>query len=347
MEAGEYRETAQLPLISVIVPVYNIMDCLPRCVQSLRQQSYQNLEILLVDDGSTDGTGQLCDRLAAEDERICVLHKANGGTSSARNMGIESAQGAFLGFVDSDDYVEPDMYMQLYQAARGREGWLIQAGRDEVDEQGRQLPSICELPAREEIFSSEEFLRELLMHQGDCSFCTKLVPRRLLGADRFPEKQLNEDFHLMIRLLQRTEGVVSLPVCGYHVFYRLGSNTRKKQENDFSRVFSDNVDNADQVLLLVEEKYPRLRPVAIRFGLYQRLDYLLHIPVGLMQGSNEQYRAIVRFLRGHVGDTVRSPYLTGKNKLYLLVLTAAPKTVRRLHRMSMKLRKRIPRSQTP
>ncbi len=340
MKAGKYRETAEMPLISVIVPVYNIMDYLPRCVQSLRQQTYHNLEILLVDDGSTDGTGQLCDRLAEEDNRICVLHKQNGGTSSARNMGIEKAQGEFLGFVDSDDYVEPDMYMQLYRAARGREGWLVQVGRDEVDEQGGQLPSICRIPEREEQFCQEKFLEELLMHRGDCSFCTKLVPRRLLGEDRFPEKQLNEDFHLMIRLLQRAEGVVSLPVCGYHVFYRLGSNTRKKQKNDFSRVFSDNVNNADLVLLMVEEKYPRLRPVAIRFGLYQRLDYLLHIPIGQMRRDNTQYRTIVRFLRSHVGDTIGSPYLTRKNKLYLLVLALAPKTVRRLHRLEMRFRRR-------
>lgn len=347
METGEYKETAQLPLISVIVPVYNIMDWLPRCVQSLRRQTYQRLEILLVDDGSTDGTGQLCDTLAAEDERIRVLHKENGGSSSARNMGIEQARGEYLGFVDSDDYIEPDMYMQLYRAAARNDGWLVQLGRDEVDEQGGPLPCICELPQKEEQIDSEEFLKEMLMHRGDCSLCTKLVSRELLGEERFPEKQLNEDFHLMIRLLQHAEGVVSLPVCGYHVFYRLGSNTRKKKENDFSRVYGDCVNNADLVSALVEEKYPRLRLVATRFGLFQRLEYLLHIPIGLMRGSNEQYRAIVRFLRRHVGDTLRSPYLTGKNKLYLLVLTAAPKTVRRLHRMSMKLRKRISRSQTP
>ena len=272
MEAGENREEARTPLISVIVPVYNIMEYLPRCVASLCRQTYRNLELLLVDDGSTDGTGQLCDWLAAADNRIRVLHKDNGGTSSARNMGIEKARGEFLGFVDSDDYVEPDMYMRLYRAAQGREDWLVQAGRDEVDEQGGQLPSICEIPERELRFSAEEFLRELLMHRGDCSFCTKLVPRRLLGEDRFPEKQLNEDFHLMIRLLQRAEGVVSLPVCGYHVFYRLGSNTRRKKENEFSRVFSDNVNNAELVLSLVEEKYPPLQPVAVRFGLFQRLD---------------------------------------------------------------------------
>lgn len=340
MENREYRRTTELPLISVIVPVYNIMDCLPRCVQSLRRQTYRRLEILLVDDGSTDGTGQLCDRLAREDERIRVIHKANGGTSTARNLGIEQAGGEYLGFVDSDDYVEPDMYMQLYRAADRNAGWLIQLGRDEVDEQGKQLPGVCELPQEEKRIDSEDFLRELLMHRGDCSLCTKLVPRNLLGEERFPERQLNEDFHLMIRLLQHAEGVVSLPVCGYHVFYRLGSNTRKRKENDFSRVFADCVSNADMVLGLVEEKYPRLLPVAVRFGLYQRLDYLLHIPIGQMRGDNEQYRAIVRFLRRHVGDTISSPYLTPKNKLYLLALTVAPGTVRKLHRLWMRLRKK-------
>ncbi len=339
MEAEENREGIKMPTISVIVPVYNIMELLPRCVASLRRQTYADLEILLVDDGSTDGTGELCDRLAAEDSRIRVLHKENGGTSSARNLGIENARGEFLGFVDSDDYVEPDMYMRLRQAVSGRENWLVQVGRDEVDEQGGQLPGICEIPERERTFSADEFLRELLMHRGDCSFCTKLVPRRLLGADRFPEKQLNEDFHLMIRLLQRAEGVVSLPVCGYHVFYRLGSNTRKVRENDISRVFSDNVSNADLVLALVEEKYPAMRPVAVRFGLFQRLDYLLHIPIPQMRRDNRQYREIVRFLRGHLWDTVCSPYLTAKNKIYLLALTAAPGTARRLHRLGMKLKK--------
>lgn len=338
MGNGEFQEATEMPLISVIVPVYNVMDCLERCVESLCQQTYPRVEILLVDDGSMDGTDKLCDSLAERDERIRVLHKANGGTSTARNMGIEEARGEYLGFVDSDDTVEPDMYMQLYLAASGNAGWLAQLGRDEVDAQGRRLPDICELPQSEVRIGSEDFMRELLMHRGDCSLCTKLVSRELLGAERFPEKKLNEDFHLMIRLLQRAEGVVSLPVYGYHVFYRLGSNTRKKERNHFSRVYADCVDNADLVLELVEDKYPKLRPVAVRFGLYQRLEYLLHIPIEQMRGDNELYRAIVRFLRGHVRDMVSSPYLTRKNKLYLIVLTIAPKTVRRLHRLWMAFR---------
>ena len=99
-----------LPLISVIIPVYNIMEYLPRCVHSVTAQTYQNLEILLVDDGSTDGSGELCDRLAKEDPRIKVFHKENGGSSSARNLGLRNARGECVGFVDSDDYVEPDTY---------------------------------------------------------------------------------------------------------------------------------------------------------------------------------------------------------------------------------------------
>ena len=94
--------------ISIIVPVYNIIEYLPRCVESLRKQTYDKIEILLVDDGSTDGTSALCDALAAEDVRIRVFHKQNGGSSSARNLGIQEATGEYLGFVDSDDYVTND-----------------------------------------------------------------------------------------------------------------------------------------------------------------------------------------------------------------------------------------------
>ena len=104
------------PLITVIIPVYNIMEYLPRCVHSVTAQTYKNLQIILVDDGSTDGTAQLCDELAAEDPRISVYHKENGGSSSARNLGLGKAQGEYIGFVDSDDRCEPEMYEKLLQS---------------------------------------------------------------------------------------------------------------------------------------------------------------------------------------------------------------------------------------
>ena len=319
-------------LISVIIPIYNIMDCLPKCVDSVCRQTYSAMGILLVDDGSTDGTGALCDELAKKDARIRVFHKENGGSSSARNLGIREARGEYLGFVDSDDFIEPDMYERLLSAIQKSGCGIAQIGRDEVDAEGSRLPDICVPPKEEEFIKSEDFLRELLLHKGDCSFCTKLLKRELFTQEGFPEGMLNEDFYLLTRMLTRTEGIYSLPGYGYHVYYRIGSNTRKKDPDVFPRVYGDCVDNADRVTALVEEYYPALQKVAVRFGLFQRLEYLLHIPVGQMTKDNLPYRKCVSFIRHHMGDVISSPYLTGKNKLYLLLLGTCPRGVRRLHR---------------
>ena len=103
-------EMEKQPLISVIVPVYNVENYLPRCLDSIINQTYTNLEILLVDDGATDNSGKLCDEYAQKDNRIRVFHKENGGVSSARNMGLDNATGEYIAFVDSDDYIDKCMY---------------------------------------------------------------------------------------------------------------------------------------------------------------------------------------------------------------------------------------------
>lgn len=329
------RETER-DKISVIVPVYNIMDWLPRCVESICGQTYSDLEIILVDDGSNDGTEKLVDELAEKDGRIRVFHKENGGSSSARNLGISKAGGRWIGFVDSDDYIDSRMYERLMKCIEEHGVSIAQVSRDEIDENGRRLPDVCEPPKEAYVCKSEMFMRELLMHRGDCSFCTKLTDRRLFEKNRFPEGVLNEDFHLFVRMLQEVEGVAVVPEQYYHVFYRSGSNTRKKTKDEFSRVFIDIVNNADMAEQLAEEKYPALKKEAVRFGLFQRLDYMLHIPVSKMINEDEFYRAVKKYLRMHAADTVCNPYLTVKNKIYLLLLTAAPRFVRRVHGLKLK-----------
>lgn len=329
------EKAMEKPLISVIVPVYNVKEYLPRCVASLQAQTYPNLEILLVDDGSNDGTGQLCDSLGAEDERIRVFHKENGGSSSARNLGIEQARGEYLGFVDSDDYVEYNMYA-LLQEAIGKYGVkAAQIGRDEISQEGERLPDICVPPSSPECIEPKDFLRELLLHRGDCSFCTKLLKKEVFQGRRFPEGVLNEDFHLLVEMLPDIGSIVSLPERGYHVFCRMGSNTRRN--TGFSRVFSDNVDNADMVMELVKKHYPALYKQARRFGLYQRLDYMLHIPISEMKGENQEYGRIKGYLRRYWAEGMANPFLTPQNKAYLTLLAAAPKTVRRIHKKVKRL----------
>jgi len=319
-------------LISVIIPVFNIKEYLPRCVMSVCNQTYKNLEIVLVDDGSTDGTGALCDELAIKDERIRVYHKENGGSSSARNLGIEKARGEYLGFVDSDDYISEDMYERLYRAIQAHNVPIAQIGRDEIDAEGNMLENVCEPPGEEICIKSEDFMRELLMHRGDCSFCTKLVKKELFAQNKFPIGVLNEDFHLLVQMLPGITGIVSLPGQAYHVFYRIGSNTRKENRNDFSRVYGDCVDNADMASALVETYYPTLKDVAVRFGAFQRLEYLLHIPIGQMQKGNNQYVQIVKYIRKNMFRYLGNRYLTGKNKLYLLLFGIAPKGLRKFHK---------------
>jgi glycosyltransferase involved in cell wall biosynthesis len=322
----------QEPLISIIVPVYQVKEYLEKCVRSLRNQTYKNLEILLIDDGSNDGSQDLCDSLAASDNRIVVCHQENAGPSAARNRGLTMATGAYIGFVDSDDFVDPTMYEQLYQGIGLYQGAAAQVGRQELSASGAVLPNICEPPLALTFLYAEDYLRELLMHRGDSSFCTKLFDREILRDKRFPEGTLNEDFRLLVELLDELPGIVSLPQQAYHVLYRSDSNTRKKDSQTFSRVYADGVENADWVTGLVSEKYPALVKVALRFGVFQRLEYLLHIPISQMTADNLIYRDIVSWLRQHYLSALGNPWLTHKNKMYLSLFVLAPKQIRLLHR---------------
>jgi glycosyltransferase involved in cell wall biosynthesis len=322
--------------ISVVIPAYNIEDLLEKCVDSVAAQDYpvELLEIIVVDDGSTDGTGKKADLLAEKYTNVSVIHKMNGGSSSARNVGIEAATGDYLGFVDSDDFISPEMYSLLMDAALRNDADMVQISRDEIAENGERLPDVVTPPEGEVVISTEEHLRTLLMHTGDASFCTKLTKKALFTEDmRFPEGELNEDFYLMIHMLEKANRLVILPNQCYHVFYRTGSNSRKKEEDRdyFPPVFTDIVRNADVALELVKKSHPQLLEVAERFGFVQRLDYLLHIPISKMSKDNSFYMAVVDNIRKNRSKIRGNRYLTSKQKLYLWLLSIAPRFLRTTH----------------
>ena len=327
--------------ISVIVPVYNTLDCMKRCVDSILNQTYQNLEVLLVDDGSTDGSGQLCDAYAKQDNRVRVYHKENGGASSARNLGMQNAIGDYISFIDSDDYIDLDVYQMMIELIQEKNLPIVQISRDERDEADNRLEDVCIPPKEVRLCDTETFIKELLLHQADCSFCTKLVKREPLLKHRFPEGELNEDFKLLVELFVQEKEIKEvgiLPKQGYHVICRSDSTTRKRSEDSFSRVFMDIVNNADHMQQVVDQNYSSLHAYAIRFNLYQRLDYMLHVPISQMNRQNAFYQEVKKYLRRHVLHTIFNPYLTIKNKEYLLLLTVAPKTVRKVHKRKMERR---------
>lgn len=202
-------------LITVIVPVYNTEKYLNRCVRSICAQTYSNIEIILVDDGSPDGAGSLCDRLSLEDRRIRVIHKANGGLSSARNAGLDHAYGNFVCFVDSDDYVEKDYVQTLYECMQKYQSDLAKIDYAEVyvDDYSASSASVPE-----RFFCGKDVEKAFLQLKVD-SACVFLYKKELIGETRFPLGKTSEDIFFNFEIFQKAQTFVYAPIKKYYYYY--------------------------------------------------------------------------------------------------------------------------------
>lgn len=207
-------------MISVIIPVYKVEPYLHRCLNSVVNQSYRNLEIVLVDDGSPDNCGTICDEYATYDPRIQVIHKENGGVSSARNAGLSVARGEWIGWIDSDDWIEPDMYEYLLRYAQSSGADIAVCGRYEC----YQNHSVFRGWEKEKLLNTEESLELLLKNDIMQNFLwDKLWRKELFGGITFPEGKTFEDIAVMHQLFERAKSTICLPEGKYHYFQRKGS----------------------------------------------------------------------------------------------------------------------------
>ncbi len=199
-------------LISIIIPVYNTKKYLERCIESVRNQTYKNLEIILVDDGSTDGTGDLCDEYKKLDSRIVVLHKENGGQGTARNLGINVANGEYIAFVDSDDWIEADMYEELHNNLKKYDA-DISCCNNGLEKTGDTGVIKC--------FNQEEIMREHLNNNKGTghSPCDKLYKSSVFDGVRFLETRAYEDCGTIFKLLFNAKKVVYEDTTLYHYEY--------------------------------------------------------------------------------------------------------------------------------
>ncbi len=214
--------------ISIIIPVYNVKNYLDRCVESVLRQSYAELEVILVDDGSTDGSSQLCDRWAEKDSRIRVIHKENGGVSDARNAGLDAATGEYLGFVDSDDYLAPDMYQKLYRTLKENDAEVSICNFLFVDDKGVPLAEERNLgfPIHDEVISGIDVLQKMHTMKRGIFYVfswNKLYRKHLFSDVRFPKGKLSEDSFIVHRILEKCERVACITEIGYYYVQRTGS----------------------------------------------------------------------------------------------------------------------------
>lgn len=211
------------PLISVIVPVYKVEPYLRKCIDSIRNQTYRKLEIILVDDGSPDRCGEICDEYAADDQRIQVIHKTNGGLSSARNAGIDVSQGDYLGFVDSDDWIEPDMYEELLRTAVACSADIAVCGRIE-EYNGKSTTYAWEnMILLDRAGAIEALLKGAVMQSYAWN---KLWKRELFCEVRFPEGRNYEDIAVIHKVYEQAQTVVCIPKAKYHYLQRQDSIVR-------------------------------------------------------------------------------------------------------------------------
>ncbi len=214
-------DKAKNPTVTVVVPVYNVEEDLDRCIESLVEQTLRDIQIVLVDDGSTDSSGRLCDSWASRDSRICVVHKKNGGLSSARNAGIEVAGGDYLGFVDSDDYVEPHMYEMLLNGVADDDVSIVTCGR--YVHMGDFVKEAYSTSMEMRLTPVEAMKEVLLGNIIDVSACDKLYRRELFEEIRYPEGRISEDAAIILQLLEQSSAIVHIGRCLYHYVFRAGS----------------------------------------------------------------------------------------------------------------------------
>ncbi len=297
-------------LVSVIIPVYKVEQYLGRCVRSVAGQTYKNLEILLIDDGSPDRCGEMCDSFAANDPRIRVIHQKNGGLSSARNAGIDQSSGQWIFFVDSDDFIHSDCIRQLMEAAETNGADIASCGFEKTEDD--TIRGDIRFPATE-VISRDEAMRRLILEEDTSFSWGKLFRRELFSNIRFPEGRTFEDLATTHLLVNRCRAVacVSAPYYGYY-------------QNPASISHALNAESQYNVLLAWIDRYrfchENYRQLEKRCLAQMAHYYLL---VFSYSCPGEPY---IRMARGLISPYIRevSGAAAGKEKLKLMIVQILP-----------------------
>ena len=245
-------------LISVIVPIYKVETFLDKCISSIVDQTYKNLEIILVDDGSPDNCPQKCDEWAKKDSRIKVIHKENGGVSSARNAALDIAKGDYICFVDGDDYVAIDLYEKIVNLLRKNPFDIIVFDANRIDLNGDIFSSTEKI--QEGLINSESALAELLNSNINSYVWDKVYKKSLFDDVRFPVNRKWEDVATIYKLFMKTNNIYCYPQKMYFYLKREESITKQALDD---KTLGDIFIARYECYLDLKDTYPNLRELAV------------------------------------------------------------------------------------
>ncbi|MEY8255893.1 glycosyltransferase family 2 protein [Clostridium perfringens] len=260
-------------LISVVIPVYKVEKYLKRCIDSVINQTYEKLEIILIDDGSPDNCGNICDYYSKIDDRIIVHHQKNSGVSGARNKGIELAQGDYIGFVDPDDYIEPKLFEELYYVIEKSSADISICGFKTFGDE-KKNHELCN-----KIWTKDEALENLLLNKIITSHLwNKLFKKELFNGIEFDLGKRYEDVRIIHKLFSRAIKVVSIKDSLYNYYIRKDSITGATKHSN-SQEFIDSLDSRCNDLIDTKElafakigEFNSIRRIIYEMVIYKDID---------------------------------------------------------------------------
>lgn len=297
--------------ISVIVPIYRVEDYLHRCIDSIINQTYTNLEIILVDDGSPDNCPMICDEYAEKDSRIRVVHKKNGGLSDARNAGLGIATGEYIAFVDSDDWVHKDMYKVLHDTMKKNNADIVECGilstYEYIDD--KKIDNI-----RIQSYSKSDSIGALITQEIRQTVWNKLYKREVINNILFDIGKLHEDEFWTYKILDRSNNLIRIDNKMYYYFQRENSI----MSNSYSIKRLDALEARYKRYLFIKDKYPKYTDKA-------RLDLfyicLFYLQKSLIYLGKEQYKIAQEIIKGYLEniEIKNIKNLSYKDKLWVLL----------------------------
>ena len=306
--------------ISVIVPVYNVEAYLERCVESILQQTYAHFELILINDGSTDSSGQICDHLASQYENIKVYHIENAGVSNARNMGIQLATGSWVTFIDSDDFVTQDYLATLAGAVEGLNVGFVIAPLHHI-----KNGIVTDLPphsGKTELWSTEETMKELLMTTRTSFFpVAKLFKRDLLAYEKFNTNyHLAEDALFLTELLLKTRcSCVFIDKPVYYYDHREGSAT-----TSVNRYVFDTIEVYQQIIAQVSQAFPNLKYELINRECWSYITVYDKIIFTSREEYQKEKAELRTWIVQHRREIWKDAYFTTFRKVAILSLVISP-----------------------
>lgn len=306
--------------ISIIVPVYNVEAYLERCVESILQQTYTHFELILINDGSTDSSGQICDHLASQYENIKVYHIENAGVSNARNMGIQLATGSWVTFIDSDDFVTQDYLATLASAVEGLNVGFVIAPLHHI-----KNGIVTDLPShsgKKELWSTEETMKELLMTTRTSFFpVAKLFKRDLLADEKFNTNyHLAEDALFLTELLLKTRcSCVFIDKPVYYYDHREGSATTSVNRHVF-----DTIEVYQQIIAQVSQAFPNLKYELINRECWSYITVYDKIIFTSREEYQKEKAELRNWIVQHRREIWKDAYFTTFRKVAILSLVISP-----------------------